>query len=139
MRIALRLWNDTFLRYVAASGMALGADASCFFLLVALGLRPGLAAALAYCVGIAVHWLISSRAVFAHELADRGAERTRQKMMFVGSALAGLALTTAIVSGGAAFGINLAVTKGIAVAASFTLTWLMRRWIVFRADGLAHD
>jgi putative flippase GtrA len=139
MRVALKLWNDTFLRYVAASGIALGADASCFFMLVALGLKPGSAAALAYCIGIAVHWVISSRAVFVHELAERGAERTRQKMLFIGSALAGLALTTMIVSVGAAFGINLAVTKGAAVAASFTLTWLMRRWIVFRADGLAND
>ena len=135
MRVALRLWNDTFLRYFAASGIALGVDASCFFMLVALGTRPALGAAIAYCIGILAHWLISSRAVFAHELADEGPERTRQKMLFVGSALAGLALTTLIVSIGAALGFNLALTKGVAVAASFTLTWLARRWIVFRPSA----
>ena len=140
MRIlAQRLWNDTFLRYFAASGIALGADATCFFMLVALGARPGAAAAFAYCVGILVHWLFSSRAVFVHELAVRGPERTRQKMLFVVSALAGLALTTLVVSAGAAFGINLAVTKAVAVAGSFTLTWLARRWIVFRPDAIAAE
>lgn len=139
MRIALRLWNDTFLRYFAASGIALGVDASCFFTLMALGVRPGIGAALAYCVGILAHWLISSRAVFAHDLAERGPERTRQKMLFVVSALAGLAVTTMIVSSGAAIGLNLAVTKGIAVAASFTITWLARRWIVFRPGILAAE
>lgn len=139
MRIALRLWNDTFLRYFAASGIALGADASCFFLLVGAGARPGLAAAIAYCLGILVHWLISSRAVFVRELAARGPERTRQKMLFVVSAVAGLVLTTLTVSAGAAFGINLALTKGVAVAGSFTLTWMARRWIVFRPAAIAAE
>lgn len=139
MRIALRLWNDTFLRYFAASGIALGVDASCFFTLMALGAKPGMGAAAAYCVGIVAHWLISSRAVFAHELAERGPERTRQKMLFVVSALVGLAATTLIVSTGAAFGLNLAVTKGIAVAASFSLTWVARRWIVFRPSLVAAE
>ncbi|HEY8592188.1 MAG TPA: GtrA family protein [Sphingomicrobium sp.] len=135
--VATRLWNDTFLRYVAASGIALGVDASCFFSLVAAGAQPGVAAAVGYAIGIAAHWLISSRAVFAHELAERGPARTRQKMLFVISALGGLALTTGIVSAGDALGINLAVTKAVAVGASFTLTWLARRWIVFRSDRLA--
>ena len=139
MRIALKLWNDTFLRYFAASGIALGVDATCFFALAAMGARPGAAAAIGYCIGIATHWLISSRAVFADELAERGRERTRQKMLFVVSALAGLAVTTLIVSAGAAFGVPLAVTKGIAVAVSFTLTWIARRWIVFRPPALAAE
>lgn len=135
-QLLARLLNDTFVRYVAASGIALGVDASSFFALVAAGLPAGSAAAMGYLIGIVAHWLISSRAVFAHELAERGAARTRQKMLFVASALGGLAVTTLIVSLGARLGINLAITKGVAVVASFTLTWVLRRWIVFRADVL---
>jgi hypothetical protein len=51
--------------------------------------------------------------------------------MFVLSALAGLAATTAIVSAGAYTGVNLVLTKGVAVAVSFTINWLLRRFFVF--------
>jgi putative flippase GtrA len=135
--LAVSLWRDTFVRYFAASLVALGVDASCFFALVALGVPAGPAAAAGYSVGIVAHWLLTSRAVFVSDLADRGPARTRQKALFVLSALAGLALTTAIVTGGAAIGANLALTKGVAVAVSFTANWLIRRWLVFRPHAAA--
>ena len=135
--LAGKLWHDTFVRYFAVSGMALAVDATSFFALVAVGAAAGPAAALAYGIGIVAHWLLSSRAVFAGDLAERGSARTRQKVLFVLSALAGLALTTGIVTIGAELGINLVLTKGVAVAASFTVNWLIRRWVVFRPQQLA--
>ena len=51
-----------------------------------------MASATGYSLGIVAHWLLSSRAVFQQGVAARGPQRTRQKAMFVGSALFGLAL-----------------------------------------------
>jgi len=131
------LWRCTFARYFASSGVALGADTSVFVGLVAIGAPAGPASAAAYSFGIVVHWLVASRAVFIGDLAEQGPARTRQKMLFVLSALAGLAVTTAIVSAGAALSINLAVAKFVAIGLSFTTNWLIRRWIVFRPQPVA--
>ena len=121
-----------FLRYLAASAFALGVDMGSFLALLALGLQAALAAAAGYALGILAHWLVSSRAVFTAGVAERGPERSRQKALFVGSALAGLALTTAIVGSGSALGLDPRLAKLAAIAASFTLTWLLRERVVFR-------
>jgi putative flippase GtrA len=128
-----RLSDITFLRYIAASALALGVDMGTFLALLAAGAMPAMAAALGYSLGIVTHWLLSSRAVFTAGVADRGPERTRQKALFVGSALLGLGLTTGIVGLGALAGLDPRAAKLAAIAASFTLTWLMRERIVFRA------
>lgn len=128
-----RLSDITFLRYIAASALALGVDMGTFLALLAAGAMPAMAAALGYSLGIVTHWLLSSRAVFSAGVADRGPERTRQKALFVGSALLGLGLTTGIVGLGALAGLDPRAAKLAAIAASFTLTWLMRERIVFRA------
>lgn len=131
-----RLSDITFLRYIAASALALGVDMGTFLALLAAGAMPAMAAALGYSLGIVTHWLLSSRAVFSAGVADRGPERTRQKALFVGSALLGLGLTTGIVGLGALAGLDPRAAKLAAIAASFTLTWLMRERIVFRAGRL---
>lgn len=118
-------------RYLVASLAALAADIGCFLALLQLGLAAAPASAMGYGVGIVAHWLLSSRAVFADQVAARGAQRTRQKALFVGSALAGLALTTAIVGLGTALGLDPRLAKLAAVAASFALTWLLRQRVVF--------
>lgn len=131
-----KLRQDIFARYFVASAIALAIDTTSFLTLVAAGAAAGVAAALGYCIGIVAHWLITSRAVFAAAVAERGPARTRQKLLFVLSALAGLFLTTAIVSVGSALAVSLLLTKGVAVAASFTVTWLIRRWVVFRPSAV---
>lgn len=131
-----RLSDMTFLRYIAASALALGVDMGTFLALLAGGAMPAMAAALGYSLGIVTHWLLSSRAVFIAGVADRGPERTRQKALFVGSALLGLGLTTGIVGLGALAGLDPRAAKLAAIAASFTLTWLMRERIVFRAGPM---
>ncbi len=127
-----RLADMRLVRYLLASGGALAVDIGCFLALLALGMWPAAASALSYGAGILAHWLLSSRAVFVGDVAERGLARTRQKAMFVGSALAGLALTTAIVWSGDAMGIDPRLAKLVAVAASFTLTWVLRSRFVFR-------
>jgi putative flippase GtrA len=118
-------------RYLAASVVALGFDMASFLALLAVGLAAAPAAALSYSLGILVHWFISSRAVFVDGVAERGPARTRQKALFVASALVGLALTAGIVGLGAALGLDPRLAKLVAVGVSFVATWLLRARIVF--------
>ncbi len=131
---SIRRGEIRWLNYLLASGLALGSDAGLFLLLLDSGLSPMAASAVGYCAGILVHWLVSSRLVFADGAAARGTgERHRQKMLFVGSALIGLAVTTAIVGTGSALGLDPRLAKLAAIVVSFQTTYLLRRHIVFRA------
>lgn len=122
-----------WINYLLASVLALGSDAGLFLLLLDAGLPPIAASAVGYCAGILVHWLVSSRLVFADGAAARGTdERHRQKLLFVGSALIGLAITTAIVGAGTMFGLDPRLAKVVAIVVSFQATYLLRRHIVFR-------
>jgi putative flippase GtrA len=121
------------IRYLLASVGALAVDIACFLALLALGTWPATASAIGYCAGIAAHWLLSSRAVFADVVAARGLARTRQKAMFVISALLGLMLTTGIVWASDAAQIDPRAAKLVAIGVSFAATWLLRSKIVFRA------
>lgn len=133
------LWQATlrgdvrWMRYVLASVMALATDAGLFLILLGTGMAAWSASATGYSSGILVHWLVSSRIVFADGAAQRGSdERTRQKALFVGSALIGLAITTAIVGGGEAAGLDARIAKLVAIAVSFQATYVLRARIVFR-------
>lgn len=131
---SIRRGDIRWLNYLLASGLALGSDAGLFLLLLDSGLSPMAASAVGYCAGILVHWLVSSRLVFADGAAARGTgERHRQKLLFVGSALIGLAVTTAIVGTATAFGLDPLLAKLAAIVVSFQTTYLLRRHIVFRA------
>jgi len=128
-----RLRDVRLIRYLLASVGALAVDIACFLALLALGTWPATASAIGYCAGIAAHWLLSSRAVFADVVAARGLARTRQKAMFVISALLGLMLTTGIVWASDAAQIDPRAAKLVAIGVSFAATWLLRSKIVFRA------
>ena len=131
-----RLRDRIFVLYVLASVCALAVDVGSFLALMAAGLSATLASAIGYPLGIVAHWLLSSRTVFTGRVADRGsADRTKQKALFVASALAGLALTTAIVGGADLSGIDPRAAKLVAIGASFLLTWVLRSRIVFRHEG----
>jgi putative flippase GtrA len=122
-------------RYMAASVVALAADMGSFLALLGIGVFAAGASAAGYCLGILVHWLVSSRKVFGDTLAASGPARTRQKVLFVISALLGLGLTTTIVGAADFAGFNPRLAKLVAIVASFALTWVLRNRIVFR--GLA--
>jgi putative flippase GtrA len=128
-----KLKDVRFLRYLAASIGALAVDVGAFLSCLALGMAAGHASALGYSLGILAHWLLSSRAVFQDTLAVSKRERTYQKILFVVSALAGLAVTTMIVTAADRAGFDPRPAKFAAIAASFVLTYLLRSHIVFKA------
>lgn len=115
-------------RYLGVSAVALGADMWAFVALMQAGMAAAGASALAYGLGVAVHWWLSARVVFA---AADGAARRVQKLLFVGSALVGLALTVVLVGIGARAGLDPRLAKIAAVGVSFIATWLLRALVVF--------
>lgn len=125
--------NATASRYLGASVVALGFDMGSFLVLLETGLHAAPASAVSYALGIVVHWLISSRAVFVDGVAARGPARTRQKALFVASALVGLVLTAGVVGLGSALGLDPRLAKIAAIGVSFTATWLLRARVVFAA------
>ncbi|MBP6112863.1 MAG: GtrA family protein [Sphingobium sp.] len=129
-RAATLVWRITYARYIMASALALAADLSLFMTLLRLGLHAVPASMAGYTAGLIVHWIISSRLVFAAQ-ALRGAQRKRQKALFVVSTLIGLAITSLIVGTGSHFGLDPRLAKLIAVAVSFQATYLLRRSVVF--------
>jgi putative flippase GtrA len=132
----LRAFADVVLvRYLLASALALAVDFAAFLLLLRAGMMAAPASALGYSCGIVAHWLLSSRKVFVGGVARRGPERTRQKVLFVMSALLGLALTTAIVGTASRAGLDPRLAKLAAIAVSFATTWLLRERLIFRASG----
>lgn len=135
MALLNRVRDIRFLRYLLASIGALAVDLGGFFVLLSLGVFAAGASAIGYALGILAHWLLSSRKVFHDTVAERGAQRTRQKALFVFSALLGLALTTAIVGGADMADIDPRPAKLVAVGASFMLTWLLRSKVVFRSPA----
>ncbi len=135
--ILAKLRDIRFVRYVCASVGALAVDVGSFLALLSLDVAAAPASAVGYSFGIIAHWLMSSRAVFQDNVAAGGIARTRQKALFVVSALLGLALTTMIVGFGDWSGIDPRIAKGAAVIVSFLATWLIRSRIVFRAEESA--
>lgn len=127
-----RIADVRLVRYLLASVGALAVDVGSFLALLSLGIWPAGASAIGYCLGIAAHWLMSSRAVFIGNVAERGVARTKQKALFVISALVGLGLTTAIVWAGDTSGFDPRLAKLVAIAVSFIATWLLRSRVVFR-------
>ncbi|MAM36960.1 MAG: polysaccharide biosynthesis protein GtrA [Erythrobacter sp.] len=128
-----RRWDLVrLITYGFASVAALAVDVGVFLLLLMTQISAAGATALGYCAGIVTHWLLSSRVVFADSVVAAGPQRRLQKVLFGVSALAGLLLTTLIVSSADSAGIDPRIGKVFAIAASFALTWLLRSKIVFR-------
>lgn len=131
--LARRLSARIFVRYLGASVTALAVDVGLFLFLLRSGLHAPASSAISFCAGIAVHWLISSRLVFATTAAPPGPDRWRQKFLFLMSAALGLTLTVGIVGYGAAIGTDPRLAKLFAVVASFSTIYLVRRLFVFAA------
>jgi putative flippase GtrA len=119
--------------YLLASVVALAVDLCSFFLLLETGTPAGLCAAIAYTLGIVVHWILLSRSVFQAGTHAAGRARTVQKVVFLVSTWGGLALTTGIVSTADALGADVRLSKGVAVVFSFLLNYFIRKHYVFTA------
>jgi len=126
-----RLRKTTVIRYGIASVGALAVDMGLFLAPLSIGMMAAIASAIGYSAGIVAHWILSSRKVFNDNVAERGAARTRQKALFVVSALIGLALTTVIVGLVTALHGDPRLAKLVAIVVSFTATWLLRKHLVF--------
>jgi putative flippase GtrA len=127
----------TFIRYVIVSVGALAIDMGVFLALLKTGMASAIAAAAGYSVGIAAHWMLSSRKVFQNRISERGTrERTQQKAMFVVSALLGLVVTMSIVGVGDALGLDPRIAKVLAIGISFMLTYLLRNVVIFRNEAI---
>lgn len=131
----IRIADLRLVRYGLASIGALAVDLGSFLALLALGAPAAASSALGYGLGIVAHWLLSSRAVFADSVAARGRARTKQKALFVVSAMIGLAITTGIVGLADLSGIDPRLAKLAAIAVSFTVTWMLRNKVVFRGGS----
>ena len=119
-------------RYIAVSAAALLTDMGVFLTALYSGMDAVLAAVLGYCCGIQLHWLLSTRFVFANGVREKRAARLGQQTMFVASGLLGLMITGAVVAIGRELGIAPELSKVAAVGASFTLTWALRALVIFR-------
>ncbi|WP_339689247.1 GtrA family protein [uncultured Parasphingorhabdus sp.] len=118
-------------RYLLASVVSLAFDVALFMVLVAFLVDPGWASAIGYSAGIIVHWLISSSFVFPGK-ARGGAALHLQRLGFIGTAILGLGITVAMVSGLTSAGILPVMAKAAAVAVSFFAVYLTRKYGVFR-------
>jgi putative flippase GtrA len=127
----IAMLDQVYTRYIGASVVSLAVDFGLFMIALTLGMPPALAAATGYVSGIATHWAISSRLVFAAQVADSATGRRQQQAMFVLSALVGLGITTGIVGLGSRYGLDPRIAKGVAVVVSFQATYVLRRKLVF--------
>jgi putative flippase GtrA len=120
-----------FLRYFAASAVALGVDAGLFALAMRLGLGYPLAAALGFSTGVAVAYLISVYWVFeARSVHSRALEFA----LFVGVGALGLGLTELILwIGIGMLGLAPMVAKLVAAGGVFLFNFGVRKILLFRA------
>lgn len=116
-----------FARYLLASLIALSSDFAIFLLVDRAGGAPMAAATAGYATGLIVHWGISTRFVFVTDVPPT----TGQRMAFVASALAGLAITSLLVGALAALGVAAALAKLLSVPPSFLSVYAIRKYGVF--------
>lgn len=128
---AARMLGEHRVRYVLVSAAALGVDTLITLNLTWSGFAPSLSAAAGYIIGLSLHWALSTRLVFAAELAADGRARARQAALFVLSGLGGLAVTVATFSTAVNLGIAASMAKAFAVAISFCIVYLIRRHVIF--------
>ena len=127
------LHDPSLMRYPLASAAALAFDGGAFLSLIALGVDPVLATLAAYGSGVAVHWLLSTRYVFRQSTKLTGAARRLAKLLFILTAIIGLAVSAAVVSWSISLGAGPVTAKAIAVIASYLVTYVSRRQFVFPA------
>ena len=123
--------DQIYTRYIGASALSLGVDFGVFLATLSLGVPPALAAATGYAAGILCHWVISSRLVFAAQVAASSAGRRQQQALFLLSAFVGLGITTGIVGIAVRYGLDPRLAKGVAIVVSFQATYVLRRRVVF--------
>lgn len=123
--------DQVYTRYIGASVVSLGLDFGVFLAALSLGVPPAIAAATGYVAGILCHWAISSRFVFAAQVASSSVGKRQQQALFFLSAFVGLGITTGIVGIAVRYGLDPRLAKGLAIVVSFQATYVLRRKVVF--------
>ena len=120
-------------RYAIVSALALAIDFVVFLALVGAVLRPSLAGAAGYAVGLATHYALSVRCVFDAEMTGKSEARLFGE--FVASGLVGMAITVLVITVATdGLGLPPLLAKVAAVGASFLIVFLLRRTVVFAAS-----
>lgn len=126
--------QSAFLRQVMLYGLvsvaALGLDMATFLALKGGGMRAASAAVIGYCVGLLLHFVLSSRFVFA--ASATGKSNTRLFIEFALTGVVGIAitgLTVAVLTEGLA--VQPVAAKAVAIVLSFATVFMLRRVIVF--------
>lgn len=120
-------------RYFLVSLVALAVDYGLYLGLLwsGAGLSPMQAAAPAYIAGAVVHYFMSRRFVFPAGWLHR--RQLEELSLFMLSGLFGLVLTSGVVWAVAAIpGAGVHWPKAAAVALSFSATYVVRKYLVFR-------
>ena len=120
-----------FARYVLISGLAFALDLTVFLQLLPLGVSPPLASVAGYLCGTQLHWLLSTRLVFAAGVRQDRAARRRQQLLFFASAAVGVTCNAGIVALSEALMVPLLIGKLAAIGASFVLVLVVRATIIF--------
>lgn len=128
---AMRMLGEDRVRYVLVSAAALGIDTLITLNLTWAGIAPAICAAAGYLIGLTLHWVLSSRFVFAAELGQDQRARHRQAMLFFASGFGGLAVTVATFTTAVTLGVPALFAKAGAVAISFCAVYLVRRHLIF--------
>ena len=119
-------------RYGLVSIAALGCDVAVFLLLTGSHVRPALAGAAGYGVGLVLHFLLSTLCVFDTTVTVKSLPRLFGEFALSGAI--GLVLTACVI-GILATGLGVApvLAKVAAVVASFFVVFVLRRSVVFAA------
>ncbi|WP_205452080.1 GtrA family protein [Sphingobium estronivorans] len=116
-----------FARYMLVSLCALCTDMALFLALSHAGLPPAPAAFCGYVGGLALHWMLSIRFVFA----TQGGVTHAQRLAFIVSALLGLGITVTMVTALCAVGMTPAAAKLFSVPLSFLSVYAIRKYGIF--------
>ncbi|MGD9980845.1 MAG: GtrA family protein [Hyphomonadaceae bacterium] len=127
----MRVLGEDRARYVMVSATALAIDTLITLNLAWAGVAPALSAAAGYVIGLALHWVLSTRFVFAAELGESHGARARQAALFFASGVGGLAVTVAAFTTAMTLGVPALISKASAVAVSFCVVYLIRRHLIF--------
>jgi putative flippase GtrA len=118
-------------RYCMISAAAFTLDIIIFLLLVQAGIWAVAASVIGYLCGTQLHWLLSTRLVFAAGVRQNPAARQRQQVLFFISAAIGVTCNAGIVAASEMLMVPLLFGKLAAIGAAFVLVLLVRVTIVF--------
>jgi putative flippase GtrA len=118
-------------RYLAISALAFALDFAVFLQLLVWEVSPVTASVAGYLCGTQLHWLLSTRLVFAGRVRQGRAARRRQQVLFFASAAVGVTCNAGIVALSEALLVPLVIGKLAAIGVSFVLVLAVRATIIF--------